>query len=159
MHPNFYIQDTTETIVMGMQKRQAILSFLDHEDAIFATQKPFYSNMPFSKTPGASTTNIKSVQHEISIANIRGFEDKFSLDRNGFELVSHSTKFNAWKDGERLVQEHYPVMEDFLRKKLGAEEVVIYDHTVRRSRGFGERCLVAVFYLTMPCSSGQALQS
>jgi hypothetical protein len=116
-----------------MQKQQGIISFLDREDRLFTRQKPFYSNVPFSQTPGAEATNIKAVQHEVSIANVRGFENELSPDRNGFELVKLPTSFNSWQDGRKLVKDHYPECEQYLREKLGASQVIVYDHTLRSS--------------------------
>ena len=108
------------------------IQFLDTGSELYKTEKPFYSNVPFTKSPEARLSNVQSITQTIKIADIRGSEDQFDLDRNGFGLLKHRTSFDSWKDGKRVVEEHYPEVERLLKDELKAEEVIIYDHTVSR---------------------------
>ena len=107
------------------------LQFLDTGLDVYKTEKPFYSNVPFTKSPDSCPSNVQTINQIIRITDIRGSERQFDLDRHGFALLKHRTSFNSWKDGKRVVEEHYPEVERILKDELKAEEVVIYDHTVR----------------------------
>lgn len=92
-------------------------------------EKPYYSTIPFS-APGAMQSNYGSVEKGIEVEDIRGNEGHFSLDTHGFEVADHSTTFQDWRDGAKVKLQHYPEMATFLKTKLQADEVIIFDHSV-----------------------------
>ena len=106
------------------------LDFLDSDLELYRSEKPFYSNVPFTKSPEARSSNVKAVSRHLRIADIRGSEHLFNLDLNGFQLIKNRTRFDKWRDGKCVVAEHYPEVEALLRSELHADEVIIYDHTV-----------------------------
>lgn len=112
------------------QEYTVTLGFLDSGNDLYQSEKPFYSNVPFTKSPDARSSNVQSVSRNVKIADIRGSEDLFSLDIHGFQLIKNNTRFDNWKDGERVVADHYPEVEALLKQELHADEVIIYDHTV-----------------------------
>lgn len=53
----------------------------------------------------------------ISVASIRGKEQEFSLEQNGFEVVRHSIAFQDF-DGEDAVKEHWwPAVAELIKKR------------------------------------------
>ena len=113
-----------------LQYHDISVNFFDSAADIYHSEKPFYSNVPFTKNPDACSSNVQSVSRNIKIADVRGSEDVFNLDLHGFQLINNSTRFKSWKDGKRVVAQYYPEVEALLKKELHADEVVIYDHTV-----------------------------
>ncbi|KAI5457330.1 hypothetical protein BGZ63DRAFT_365182 [Mariannaea sp. PMI_226] len=126
--------DTQTTIDLSNQvpflKRQANLEFLDDSHPKYKTEKPYYSNVPFTKKD-APNTNVISRTQRLTLCDIRGHEDLFDLDIQGFELVKRQWDFDQWQDGQKVVQEVYPQVSELLKKRLGEDvRVVVFDHTV-----------------------------
>lgn len=104
--------------------------FLDAEDPIYQEQKPFYSNIPFLHT-GAANSNVKTVEVEVPLADIRGHEGKLDLDKNGFELTHWKHEFVDL--GSSIPENAYPAVRALLKSKLGEHvRVAVFDHTVRQ---------------------------
>lgn len=113
-----------------MPKRVASLEFLDDSDSKYKTEKPYFSNVPFAKTD-APSTNVVSRKSRITLHDIRGHEDLFSLDTHGFELIKHPSDFDQWQDGHKVVQEVYPRIINLLKAQLREDvRVIVFDHTV-----------------------------
>jgi hypothetical protein len=77
------------------------------------------------------STNLPEPR-QVPIFNGRPIVNTFSLDREGFELVRHPTAVTNFYDESEIRRVYYPEVEAFLRTALGADRVVIFDHTVRR---------------------------
>ena len=58
--------------------------------------------------------------------------DKFSLDREGFELKPFPAKFTDYNDDAVIKSTFYPQVADFVKRNTGAKRVEIFDHTVRK---------------------------
>ena len=54
----------------------------------------------------------------MTIKNVRGQEDSFTLDKQGFQYVKHKSKFTSFDDAELVKREHYPELEVMLREVL-----------------------------------------
>ena len=55
----------------------------------YQTIKPFHINIPEGGIPGATHTNeVSDPYRNVPVSDIRGRVDDFSLDRQGFEIVS-----------------------------------------------------------------------
>ncbi|KAJ4172348.1 hypothetical protein NW754_002542 [Fusarium falciforme] len=124
--------DTLE--LAALPKREVNLEFLDDLDPKYKTEKPYYSNVPFTKTD-APSTNVVSKKSRVTLHDIRGNESLFSLDIHGFELIKHPSDFDQWQNGHKVVQEVYPRIINLLKTQLGEDvRVIVFDHTLRRSR-------------------------
>jgi hypothetical protein len=58
--------------------------------------------------------------------------DRFSADREGFELHKFDTRFEAFDDDDELKSVFYPQIIDFVKRHSGARRVVVFDHTIRK---------------------------
>ena len=96
-------------------------------------EKPYYSTIPFS-APGAKQTNYASIKKNVTVQDIRGHEERFRLHECGFELAHHDTAFIDWRNGAKVKKEHYAGFRDFLKEKLQADRVVVFDYSVRPVR-------------------------
>ncbi|KAH8816982.1 hypothetical protein F5884DRAFT_241444 [Xylogone sp. PMI_703] len=71
--------------------------------------------------------------HVTTVHDIRGSEDKYSLDTTGFQIVKHESQEKDFLDDEKIKDVYYKEVEDILKKATGAHKVLIFDHTIRRA--------------------------
>ncbi|KAI8711524.1 hypothetical protein NCS52_01416200 [Fusarium sp. LHS14.1] len=128
-------QASADTLgLAALPKREVNLEFLDDSDPKYKTEKPYYSNVPFTETD-APSTNVVSKKSRVTLHDIRGNENLFNLDTHGFELIKYASGFDQWQDGHKVVQEVYPRIVNLLKAKLGEDvRVIVFDHTLCRSR-------------------------
>lgn len=77
--------------------------------------------------------NYDDVAHVVPIHDMRGHEDEFTLDKNGFQVVKHKTNQKSFIDEDEIKNGYYREVEELLKKVTGAYKVVIFDHTIRRA--------------------------
>ncbi|KAJ4993130.1 hypothetical protein SVAN01_01482 [Stagonosporopsis vannaccii] len=68
---------------------------------------------------------------EISISDGWPRANDFSLDKNGFALHSFETQYSDWEDEKSVRSKFYPEVVEFLKRELGAQRVLVFDHTIR----------------------------
>ncbi|KAF2802124.1 uncharacterized protein BDZ99DRAFT_402248 [Mytilinidion resinicola] len=69
---------------------------------------------------------------DVTITDVRGSEDKYTLDGNGFQIYPHVSAEKDFVDDDKLKAEYYPETEQLLKDATGASRVFIFDHTIRR---------------------------
>ena len=65
---------------------------------------------------------------------MRPLSDDLSIDREGFELLRHTTEVADLYDDDAIENRYYPEIEALLNKRFGANRTVVFDAT-RRSDG------------------------
>jgi len=88
--------------------------------------------------PGAVVWNGVDDPRDVLIEDGRGREDEFTLDRNGFTLLSAPTKVRDFYAPDEIRSVYYPEVERLVRDTLGASRVVAFDHNVRNA-GMADR--------------------
>ncbi|KAI0311577.1 hypothetical protein OF83DRAFT_1177433 [Amylostereum chailletii] len=78
------------------------------------------------------SANWETRPHAVSIEDVRGKEDEYTLDRVGFQFFKHPASHTAFKNDKDIEKEYYPESIDFIKQVTGASRVVIFDHTIRR---------------------------
>ncbi len=68
------------------------------------------------------------------IRDARGLDRNPALDREGFELRRAPTDFRAFDDGDAVRDFYYAEAVGIVKKATGADQVVVFDHTVRKTR-------------------------
>jgi hypothetical protein len=112
----------------------ASLGFFDSHLEIYESEKPYACLVPLTHAPkDFEQSNIHGSDKHVEVIDIRGAEDQFRLDVNGFVLVRHSTTFDKWHDGKSVVREYYPLIAELVKKVTGAKISYVYDHTVSPS--------------------------
>lgn len=81
--------------------------------------------------PGVAAYNGIDDPHEVRIEDARGREAEFTLDRNGFALVSAPTQVSDFYSPDKVKSVYYPKVERLLKQQLGASRVFVFDHVVR----------------------------
>ena len=70
--------------------------------------------------------------HEVPIRDIRSDPHAFTLDCEGFAVVTHwSVATDFWNEAQ-IRNLYYPEAERLLKQITGADRVHIFDHTLRR---------------------------
>ncbi len=80
--------------------------FKDNEDG--SPPHPTYVDRP-------ETYNRPFVTHPATIHDLRGREDEFSLDKQGFQLVKHTSVEKDFLDDEHIKAVYYPETEQLLK--------------------------------------------
>ena len=66
--------------------------------------------------PGcAQTFQMKYDRVEHDVHDVRGHEDDYSLDKNGFAWRDHLAKEKLFEDDAKIKEEHYKEVEELLR--------------------------------------------
>lgn len=102
---------------------------------------PADGSIPFNyvyKPPeGQPQSNIGSEIVKVEIQDIRGKESTFSVDSSGFVALSNIPSkmvYKDWENDEIIKKNYYPEVEKLLLDNLtGANRVLIFDHTIRRT--------------------------
>jgi hypothetical protein len=105
---------------------QASLNYIAESSA-----KPVY--YAYEPPVGTPTRTATLSPRTVPIRNGWTVCKDLSLDRQGFELVRHSTDVHDFYDAEEVRGVYYPEVERLLKNATGADKVVIFDHQVRCS--------------------------
>jgi hypothetical protein len=72
----------------------------------------------------------------VTVKDISGEEDKYTLSNYGFQLVHHETKSTCMDDGyqdiQKIESEYFPECVQLLKEVTGAHRAFVFDHKVRR---------------------------
>ena len=114
-----------EQALAGLPAIRATMNYLGD------TPEPPY--MYYVQPPeGQAFTNVVDDARDVQITDVSSALDRFSLDADGFEFVTHGHEFNDFLDDGRVRAEYFPVVEQFFRDLLGVARVAVYDYAVRR---------------------------
>jgi hypothetical protein len=102
------------------------------------TERP--RNYTFEPPPGVPRSNTVHETHRVPIYDLRGVAAEISLDRQGFDLLHHTSAVRDFYNDDEVRQVYYPEAERLIAEATGASRVFIFDHTVRRRvHGAGDR--------------------
>ena len=115
---------------------------------LYQAEKPYHINLPSEALGSHAQSN--EVSHEysgIQIQNLRGRENDFNLDRNGFQVfqdincsdspnrschnVSAAPSPDIFDSPDAVRRIYYPTIERLLKEKLGAQSARAFTHDVR----------------------------
>ncbi|KAI4157542.1 MAG: hypothetical protein LQ342_008195 [Letrouitia transgressa] len=71
--------------------------------------------------------HVRMVVHDV-----RGDEDKLSLDTTGFQIYRHVSAEKDFRDEDQVKRVYYPEIEAMMKEITGASHIHIFDHTIRR---------------------------
>jgi hypothetical protein len=105
------------------------LNFIVRQDS-----KPYFHSALL--TGGKPKFFFDTEAREVQIRDLRTLR-RTSVDREGFELLSHRTAVADLNDDEAVAGPYYRELEQMLRERFDASEVVIFDSTRRSDRQGG----------------------
>lgn len=83
--------------------------------------------------PGDQLATTRYEPHTVQVGNGRPHETEFTLDRTGFELVSHRTTVTGLDETATLDDVYTPESLDLVRQTTGADHVVSLGWMLRRT--------------------------
>ncbi|KAI1906561.1 hypothetical protein LOZ12_001701 [Ophidiomyces ophidiicola] len=93
----------------------------------------YYKETP----PGVPKTNFTWRSHPITVEDIRGREDQFTLDNNAFQAIKNVPLLKtdpSFTDEKNIKEYYYPEVEALIFRHVpGAKRIFIFNHTVRRN--------------------------
>lgn len=116
--------------VAALPHTEGVLRFLDAEK----TQgKPYILAY---EDPNRPATNWVYDDRKVRIHNARPLAEKegaaaLKLDREGFEFHQHESKVDNFYDEEQLRTVYYPEVVELVKAATGAQDVLVFDHTIR----------------------------
>ena len=112
LHNDHSIQSTQAATPRPTQERKShdvVADFNYHKDpGDGSAPHPSYVGKPETYERPAET--ISQVVHDI-----RGEEEKYSLDTTGFQVYRHVSRETAFEDDEEIKKTYYPEIEDILK--------------------------------------------
>lgn len=114
---------------------------------LYRTEKPYHINLPANALGGHAQSNEVSQEYAgIRIENLRGFENDFTLDKNGFQIFQDTDcndesgwsapsaslvpTSDVYDDPDIVRKNYYPAIERLLKEKLGAQSAKAFTHDV-----------------------------
>lgn len=105
---------------------------------MYKTQRPYHINVPPSALPPGRQSNEVSQGYDgIKIESLRGREDSFNLDENGFQIFQDSgsgvalgsaLKYEEYSNSDVVKHRYRAAVADFVKERLGAEQVFPFTH-------------------------------
>ena len=108
--------------------------------------------------PGVPQRNFGEAWEDVTINDLRGQEQNFTLDNNAFDTIANvpSDEYE-FTDDAKIRSTYYPEVEKLLLERLpGARRVVLFDHTIRRSTPDATRAPVVRVHIDQTPSSAEA---
>ena len=87
-----------------------------------------------SLASGGRVDGPPAESHRVRIENARLLASPPTLDRNGFQLLSHASRLADFSQEEAIRSVYYPEAIDAIVRATGAAKVVIFDHTLRYAK-------------------------
>lgn len=121
------------TLAQLVNGQPATLCSFDYlsRDKRYDNEKPYYFSGPLSKDQEHARSNLTYTTHDgIKVRDIRGLEQRLSLEVHGFRLIRHEPRVSLEEPSEQQVHDYLRETAAFLKETLDAELVVTYNYRV-----------------------------
>ncbi|OCK79127.1 hypothetical protein K432DRAFT_76868 [Lepidopterella palustris CBS 459.81] len=156
-YPSTFLSNDTNTQNQGVQiPRGPVTASLSYYAPPADGSKPF--NFVEPPPEGQPQRNYGESLRDVQIRDVRGRETDFTLDNNAFATISavHSQEHD-FTDDARIREVYYPEVEKLILDTVpGANRVVIFDHTIRRSSPGATRTPVTRVHIDQTAKSAAA---
>ena len=115
---------------------------------LYQTEKPYHINLPADALGDYVQSNEVSREYaRMRIENLRGLENKFTLDKHGFQIFQdihwgHACDWSThtadaapksvnYHDPDSVRKYYYPTIESLLKERLRAQSAKAFTHDVR----------------------------
>jgi hypothetical protein len=86
----------------------------------------------FPPPEGTPRSTVATEPHAVLIRDLRASASPADLDREGFALIHHQSAVRDFWDDAEIRTRFYPEVEAAIIAATGADQVFIFDHTLRR---------------------------
>jgi len=102
---------------------------------LYKTEKPYAVILRLSDwNESIVTNNLQFKRHEnIIVKDIRGKENEFTLDTQGFTILQHKSSLSQFETWD-AIRSYQKETEEFLTNWFAAEQVVTYDVKLRENK-------------------------
>jgi hypothetical protein len=103
----------------------------------YESEKPYYYSAPLPAEEEHLRTNLKySTVDDITVVDVRDVRDQISLDKQGFEYFDAPANLTYAALAEKGLEVYLKDATSFLRFRLNAQLILVYDYRVRGTSGF-----------------------
>ena len=98
--------------------------------ALYDEEKPFL--LTFEPPEDFPRTNVKLGKHNLTITDIRGLENDFSIEKNGFSVMPIASRllYDDFNDDESIKKVYLKELANHVKELLGASKVQVFEHIV-----------------------------
>src|SRR3954451_3539196 len=89
-------------------------------------------SLEYLAPPGVPQTTAVYRESEVEIRDVRPLAATFSLEQEGFQLLTAPARLEDFDDEEAIRSQYYDEAMALLKAQTGATRVVVFDHTIRR---------------------------
>jgi len=101
------------------------------DSPLYKNEKPYHFES--STIPGDVMTNLVfETHHGIPVQDVRGREDTFSIDYDGFKYLKHTSKVSSQVGTTEYIYEYLEEITSLIKKEFEAAKVICYDFRLRR---------------------------
>ena len=95
---------------------------------LYERERPFHILIDVPKdAPDQRTTNLVYEDVDQYMTDVRGYEDTFDLDGNGFKYLRKNIDFQEFNDAEAVHAGYFPEVERILRENVEeADEIFLF---------------------------------
>ena len=143
------------------------------QDSTYVPRGPVTSNLRFYSPPADGATPYHYVEKpsgdipqsnfgvkevDVELQDIRGQESSFSLEKNSFATLQNiPSEEKDFEDDEHIKAVYYPEVEQTILQNVpGAKRVLLFDHTIRRSKVDAHRAPVTRVHVDQTPESAAA---
>ena len=122
----------------NVQNECVRLRYLRWEDK-FAAEKPFkrFADIPADAPPSERGNVTFEEGPEEIVTDVRGCNQKFTLDDNGFAFINYTAPFTNWENPDAIVVEFYQEVTSLLKEQVDDVDLVhIFEHRVSQYRKY-----------------------
>lgn len=114
-----------------MARARTTINFIQR-DELYLEEKPYL--LTYEAPQGFPRTNIKLDERVVAVEDIRGHENEFTINKNGFTIMQVNTKlsYEDFNDDALVKQVYLKEVAEALKSLLGASRVQVFEHIVRK---------------------------
>lgn len=126
----FPVMTVSKTSSTGTSRNERVkLTYLKWQK-LYETEKPY--QVFLNLKPGIPSTNLVFENDEYQeIVDVRGQQERFNLDKNGFEYITHESKVKAFDNQDEIESVYLPETEEIIRKHVkNVDRLLVFDYRV-----------------------------
>lgn len=127
----FLLRLRTTSPEYTMERASTTINFIQ-KDELYLEEKPYL--LTYEAPHGFPRTNIKLDERVIAVEDVRGHENEFTINKNGFTIMQVNTKlsYEDFNDDDLVKQVYLKEVAEALKSLLGASRVQVFEHIVRK---------------------------